>query len=174
MDDNAMMETMTREASATHYAMEHEKIVRDNFDNLYDLLLDSLNDEEYRKRVENLKPRGKLTKGIPLKPENKAKCFAKKLWFCIQRTSSEYRNTWYFVSVGVNLKEEAMNMVGYNKVWLARVATGDLNEILEKVSADGFKEHLCNRLANHLYKTYYEFANDMLDPEADKTKYFTL
>ena len=74
----------------------------------------------------------------------------------------------------MNLREEDMNLVGYKKVWLARVAGGSLNSIMEKVCADGFKERVCKLLADHIYKTYYEFTNDMLNPDADKTKYFTL
>ena len=170
MDDNTMMV----EATATLYAMEHEKIVNDNFDTLYDLLVSSLNDMDFRKRLEDLKPRGKVTKGIPLKPENDTVCFAKKLWFSIQRTSSDYRTDWYYVGVGVNLREEDMNLVGYRRVWLARVAGGSLDRIREKVCADDFKERVCKLLADHIYKAYYEFTNDMLNPAADKTKYFTL
>jgi hypothetical protein len=174
MEDNAMMDVMMSEATATLYGIEHEKIVKDNFDGLYELLVSSLKDEAFRKHVESLKPRGMVTKGIPLKPENDAICFAKKLWFSIQRTSSDYRTDWYYVSVGVNLREDDMNLVGYNKVWLARVAGGSLDMIMEKVCADGFKERVCKQLADHIYKTYYEFMNDMLSPDADKKKYFTL
>ena len=174
MEDNAMMDVMMAEATATLYGMEHEKIVTDNFDAVYDLLVSSLNDDDFRKRLGDLKPRGKVTKGIPLKPENEVLCFAKKLWFSIQRTSSDCRTDWYYVSVGVNLREDDMNLVGYNKVWLARVAGGSLDMIMEKVCADGFKERVCKQLADHIYKTYYEFMNDMLSPDADKAKYFTL
>lgn len=174
MEDNAMMDVMMAEATATLYGMEHEKIVTDNFDAMYDLLVSSLNDDDFRKRLGELKPRGKVTKGIALKPENDVLCFAKKLWFSIQRTSSDYRTDWYYVSVGVNLREDDMNLVGYNKVWLARVAGGSLDIIMEKVCADGFKERVCKQLADHISKTYYEFMNDMLSPDADKTKYFTL
>lgn len=169
-----MMDVMMAEATATLYGMEHEKIVKDNFDGLYELLVSSLKDEAFCKHVESLKPRGMVTKGISLKPENDVLCFAKKLWFCIQRTSSDYRTDWYYVSVGVNLREDDMNLVGYNKVWLARVAGGSLDMIMEKVCADGFKERVCKQLADHIYKTYYEFMNDILSPDADKTKYFTL
>ena len=174
MEDNAMMDVMMSEATATLYGMEHEKIVKDNFDGLYELLVSSLKDEAFRKHVESLKPRGMVTKGISLKPENEVLCFAKKLWFSIQRTSSNYRTDWYYVSVGVNLREDDMNLVGYNKVWLARVAGGSLDMIMEKICADGFKERVCKQLADHIYKTYYEFMNDILSPDADKTKYFTL
>lgn len=174
MSDNNMIDAMMTEATATLYGMEHEKIVKDNFDSLYELLVSSLKDEAFRKHVESLKPRGMVTKGIPLKPENDAICFAKKLWFSLQRTSSDYRTDWYYVSVGANLREDDMNLVGYNKVWLARVAGGSLDMIREKVCADGFKERVCKQLADHIYKTYYEFMNDMLSPDADKTKYFTL
>ena len=174
MEDNAMMDVMMSEATATLYGMEHEKIVKDNFDGLYELLVSSLKDEAFRKHVESLKPRGMVTKGISLKPENEVLCFAKKLWFSIQRTSSNYRTDWYYVSVGVNLREDDMNLVGYNKVWLARVAGGSLDIIMEKVCADGFKERVCKQLADHISKTYYEFMNDILSPDADKTKYFTL
>ena len=174
MEDNAMMDVMMYEATATLYGMEHEKIVKDNFDTLYDLLVSSLNDKDFRKRLEDLKPRGKVTKGIPLKPENEALCFAKKLWFSIQKTSSDYRTDWYYVGVGVNLREEDMNLVGYKKVLLSRVAGGSLEMIIEKVSADGFKERVCKLLADRICKTYYEFVSDMLNPDADKTKYLTL
>lgn len=74
----------------------------------------------------------------------------------------------------MNLREDDMNLVGYKKVWLARVAGGSIDMIMEKVCADGFKEILCKRLADHIYKAYYEFINDILSPDADKTKYFTL
>lgn len=63
-----MMDVMMAEAKATLYGMEQKKIVTDNFDALYDLLVSSLNDEDFRKRLGELKPRGKVTKGIPLKP----------------------------------------------------------------------------------------------------------
>ena len=99
-----MMDSMMIEATATLYAMEHEKVVNENFDHLYDLLVSSLEDKDFRKHIETLKSRGTVTKGIPLKPENNAICFAKKLWFCIQRTSSDYKPTWYYVGVGINLK----------------------------------------------------------------------
>lgn len=57
-----MMDAMMTEATATLYGMEHEKIVKDNFDGLYDLLVSSLKDDAFRKQVESLKPRGMLTK----------------------------------------------------------------------------------------------------------------
>lgn len=171
MEDNAMMDVMMSEATATLYGMEHEKIVKDNFDGLYELLVSSLKDEAFRKHVESLKPRGMVTKGIPLKPENDAICFAKKLWFCIQRTSSDYKDTWYYVSVGVNLKQEYINEVGYKKVWIARIAVGNLDRIQERIAADDFKERICKRLSDHIYKAYYEFIKDIMNPDADLTKY---
>ncbi len=163
MDENAMMDMMMVEATATLYAMEHEKIVNDNFGNLYNLLVSSLKDENFRKHLDGLKPRGKVTKGISLKRENDALCFAKKLWFCIQKTSSHYKHPWYYLSVGVNLEVESVNEIGYKKIWLARIAVGDMNEIEEKVCADGFKESLCKRLSDHIYNTYYEFVKDIMN-----------
>lgn len=171
MDDNMMMDSMMTEATATLYAMEHEKVVNENFDHLYDLLVSSLDDKDFRKHIEALKPRGMVTKGLPLKPENNAICFAKKLWFCIQRTSSDYKPTWYYVGVGINLKQEYINEVGYKKVWIARIAVGDLEKIQEKICAAGFKERICKRLADHIYKAYYEFIKDIMNPDADLTKY---
>ena len=41
MSDNIVMDGMMTEATATLYAMEHEEIVKDNFDTLYDLLVSS-------------------------------------------------------------------------------------------------------------------------------------
>ncbi len=174
MGDNTMMEGMTPEEVATLYAMAHKKVVNENFDHLYDLLVSSLKDDDSRGRIQELKPRGRITKGIPLRPENDAICFAKKLWFCIQRTSSEYKHTWYYVSVGVNLDEVGDNRIGYRKVWIARVAIGDLEKILEKICAEGFKEDLRNRLADLIYKTYYDFIKDLMDPNADLSKYLCL
>ena len=171
MDNNMMMDCMMAEATATLYAMEHEKVVNENFDRLYDLLVCSLEDESFRRHIEGLKPRGMVTKGILLKPENDAICFAKKLWFCIQRTSSDYKHTWYYVGVGVNLKQEYINEVGYKKVWIARIAVGDMDRIYEKISAEGFKEGICKRLADHIYKAYYEFIKDIMKPDSDLTKY---
>lgn len=169
MEDNTMMDGMMGEATATLYAMEHERMVNENFDHLYELLVNSLEDEGFRKRIEELKPRGKITEGIPLKPENDAICFARKLWFCIQRTSSDYKHTWYYVSVGVNLRQEYVNEIGYKKIWIARVAIGDLDKIQEKVRAEAFKEGLCMRLADHIYKAYYEFIKDIMNPNSDLT-----
>ena len=73
--------------------------------------------------------------------------------------------------MGVNLKQEYVNEIGYEKVWIARAAVGDLDRILEKVTAEGFEESLCKRLADHIYKAYYEFVRDIVNPEADLTKY---
>ena len=36
MEDNTMMDGMMAEATATLYAMEHERMVNENFDHLYD------------------------------------------------------------------------------------------------------------------------------------------
>lgn len=171
MEDNTMISGMMTEATATLYAMEHEKAVRDNFDSLYDLLVRSMEDEGFRKHIENLKPRGRVTRGIPLKPENDAVCFARKLWFCIQRTGSDYEHTWYYVSAGVNLRQEYVNEAGYSKVWIARIAVGDLDRIQERICAEGFKEDICKRLADHIYNAYYEFIKDVMSPDADLTKY---
>lgn len=62
MEDNTMMDAMMTEATATLYGMEHEKIVKDNFDGLYDLFVSSLKDDAFRKQVESLKPRGMVSK----------------------------------------------------------------------------------------------------------------
>ena len=70
MEDNTMNDTLMIEATATLYAMEHEEIVKGNFDRLYDLMVKSFDDEAFRERLTNLRPGGTVTIGIVLKPKN--------------------------------------------------------------------------------------------------------
>lgn len=55
-------------------AEAHRKIVTDNFDHLYDLLVSSFDDDRFCKRITSLKRGGRATVSIPLKPEDE------KIW----------------------------------------------------------------------------------------------
>ena len=161
MDDDIMMDVMMTEATATLYAMEHERIVSENFDSLYELIVASFNDEAFLEHLRNLKPRGMVTKGIKVVPENDALCFASKLWFNIQKSGSE-KWEWYYLSIGVNLKETDMNWTGFKKLWLAHRAHGNLSQIQQKVNAEGFKEDSMRRLAAHVYNSCYEAIRNLM------------
>ena len=161
MNDNAMMDMMMSEATATLYAMEHEQIVKDNFERLYDLLVNSFDDESFQKRLRELRPGGTVTKGIALKPENDALCFANKLWFNVKQSSSQY-GVWYYLGIGVNLKDAYINEGFYKKLWISRVAIGDMDEIRQKIHSDDFKERVSSSLAEHVSKTFYEHVRRIM------------
>ena len=161
MNDNAMMDMMMSEATATLYAMEHEQIVKDNFDRLNDLLVNSFDDESFQKRLRELRLGGTVTKGIALKPENDALCFANKLWFNVKKSSSQY-GVWYYLGIGVNLKDAYINEGFYKKLWISRVAIGDMDEIRQKIHSDGFKERISSSLAEHVSKTFYEHVRRIM------------
>lgn len=155
MSDNSMMDAMVTEATATLYAMEHEEIVKDNFDRLYDLLIQSFDDNTFQARLRDLRPGGRVTKGIVLRPKNDAICFANKLWFNVKKTCSQY-GEWYYLGIGVNLKDEYINEGFYKKLWISRTAVGDMEEIRQKIHSEGFKDRISKSLAEHVSNTFFE------------------
>lgn len=161
MDDNAMMDVMISEATATLYAMEHEEIVKDNFERLYDLLVNSFDDESFQERLRKLRPGGTVTKGIVLKPKNDALCFANKLWFNVKKTTSKYAE-WYYLGIGVNLKDVYINEGFYKKLWISRVGIGDIEQIRQKIHSEDFKERISISLAEHVSKTFYEHVQRIM------------
>lgn len=173
MNENIMMDENAIAETAEEYAMEHEKVVNDNFGLLYDLLVASLNDETFQERLENLKTRGRVNIDVLLKPQDNLICFAKKMWFIIRRNTSEYRK-WYYVDVGVDLNETDINMFGYNNVWIARVAKGELDDVRKQICSEGFKENLCERLKSCIYEVYYRFVKEYLSPDTDLSKFLEL
>lgn len=161
MEDNNMMDAMMTEATATLYAMEHEEIVKNNFDRLYDLLIQSFDDDTFQAGLRDLRPGGTVTKGIVLRPKNDAICFANKLWFNVKKTSSQY-GEWYYLGIGVNLKDVYINEGFYKKLWISRAAVGDMEEIRQKIHAEGFKDRISTSLAKHVSETFYEHVRKIM------------
>ena len=162
MEDNTMNDTLMIEATATLYAMEHEEIVKGNFDRLYDLMVKSFDDEAFRERLTNLRPGGTVTIGIVLKPKNDALCFANKLWFNVKKSASQY-GVWYYLGIGVNLKDAYINEGFYKKLWISRAAIGDMDEIRQKIHSEGFKERISRSLAEHVSNTFYEHVRRIME-----------
>lgn len=161
LNENAMMDVMMKEATATLYAMEHEEIVKDNFDRLYELMIQSFDDEAFLAKLRGLRPGGTVTKGIILKPENDVLCFANKLWFNVKKTSSKY-GVWYYLGVGINLKDVYINEGFYKKLWLSRVAVGDMDEIRQKIHSENFKERISKSLAEHVSSTFLDHVLNIM------------
>ena len=157
-----MNDTMMIEATATLYAMEHEEIVKGNFDRLYDLMVKSFDDEAFRERLTNLRPGGTVAIGIVLKPKNDALCFANKLWFNVKKSASQY-GVWYYLGIGVNLKDAYINEGFYKKLWISRAAIGDMDEIRQKIHSEGFKERISKSLAGHVSNTFYEHVRRIME-----------
>ena len=86
-------------------AEAHRKIVTDNFDHLYDLLVSSFYDDRFFKRITSLKRGGRATVSIHLKPEDEKICYARRIWFRIQKSKS-VRKDEYQLGIGVDLRTD--------------------------------------------------------------------
>ena len=120
------------------------------------------NDEKFVEQLSNLKPKGKITRGIVLTPKDDVMCFANKLWFNVQKSSSQYRE-WYYVGIGINLKDTELNVVRYKKIWIARMASGDIPKIRVKINSESFKADSAKLLTDHIYDSCYEAVCKLME-----------
>lgn len=155
MEDNVMYDAMITGATASLIAMSHSGIVSDNFDTFHGLMVSSFNDMKFLEELGCLRPGGQVTRGIRLAPENDAVCFATRLWFRVKRSSSRWWNG-YYVSIGINLRDSNLNVTGIRKLEISRMAVGGIEEICQKINADGFGEDCLERLTEHVYSSCYE------------------
>lgn len=162
MNDKALMDFMMAGATASLYALNHKEIVEENFDSLYNLMVSSFNDDKFVEQLSNLKPKGKITRGIVLTPKDDVMCFANKLWFNVQKSSSRYRE-WYYVGIGINLKNTELNVVRYKKIWIARMASGDIPKIRMKINSESFKADSVKLLTDHIYDSCYEAVCKLME-----------
>lgn len=155
MEDNVMYDAMIAGATASLIAMSHSGIVSDNFDTFHGLMVFSFNDMKFLEDLGRLRPGGQVTRGIRLSPENDAVCFATRLWFRVKRSSSRWWDG-YYVSIGINLRESDRNVTGIRKLEISRLAVGGIEDICQKINADGFREDCLERLTEHVYSSCYE------------------
>lgn len=161
MEENVKIDMMTVCATASLIAMSHSGVVSDNYDSLYGLIVTSFNDDKFVQSLRGLKSGSKLTRSIRLTPENDAVCFASRLWFNVKRTASICRDG-YYVGIGIDLKGSDMNVTGIRRLWIARIAMGDIDEIRKKVNAEGFREESGSRLVQHVYSACYDSVCNLM------------
>ena len=161
MEEYGFTDSLMAASTASLYALEHSEIVEKNFDELFSMLTDSFDDEQFIENLHSLGPRGTVTKSIRLKPEHEALCFADRLWFNVKKTSSWYHEI-YYVGIGLSMKMTDMNIIPYRKLWIARAAAGTIERIREKLAAPDMKEWMRKRLSDHVYQSCYDPVYDLL------------
>lgn len=161
MEEYGFTDSLMAASTASLYALEHSEIVEKNFDELFSMLTDSFDDEQFIEKLHSLGPRGTVTKSIRLKPEHEALCFADRLWFNVKKTSSWYHEI-YYVGIGLSMKMTDMNIIPYRKLWIARAAAGTIERIREKLAAPDMKEWMRKRLSDHVYQSCYDPVYDLL------------
>ena len=161
MEEYGFTDSLMAASTASLYALEHSEIVKKNFDELFSMLTDSFDDEQFIEKLHSLGPRGTVTKSIRLKPEHEAFCFADRLWFNVKKTSSRYHEV-YYVGIGLSMKMTDMNIIPYRKLWIARAAAGTIERIREKLAAPDMKEWMRKRLSDHVYQSCYDPVYELL------------
>lgn len=161
MEEYGFTDSLMAASTASLYAMEHSEIVKKNFDELFSMLMDSFDDEQFIEKLHSLGPRGTVTKSIRLKPEHEAFCFADRLWFNVKKTSSCYHEV-YYVGIGLSMKMTDLNIIPYKRLWIARAAAGTIERIREKLAAPDMKEWMRKRLSDHVYQSCYDPVYEQL------------
>lgn len=146
------MEPFEAEMTASLYGLENQEMMEKHFDKLYELLVDSFQDEKFISRLQSMKGGARITIGVPVRPENDVLCFVNKLWFTVQCSSSKYWKAFY-VGVGVNLKRSSFSPFSFSKLWIAHAANGTIEKIRERISSPDFKSETCQLLAEHIYNS---------------------
>ena len=160
MDTNFDIVTLAHK-KALKCAEAHRKIVTDNFDHLYDLLVSSFDDDRFCKRITSLKRGGRATVSIPLKPEDEKICYARRIWFRIQKSKS-VRKDEYQLGIGVDLRTDHLNIYGYKKIWGAGLVTGGIDDVFDEARSESFKDSTCEGLSSYIFNVYYDYVYELI------------
>ena len=161
MSNKGNFDMMEIGAISTLYGMENEKMVSEHFGQLYDLLVQSFDDEHFISMLRGMKKRSVRTISLSLVPENEVLCFVNKLWFNVQHSSSEYWDG-YYVGIGVNFRRSKYNPFTFSKLWLSHTANGTIEDIREKITQPDFKERVCEKLCKHIFNSCNNEMGNML------------
>ena len=66
------------------------------------------------------------------------------------------------MGVGINLKDVYIHEGFYKKLWLSRVAVGDMDEIRQKIHSENFKERISKSLAEHVSSTFLDHVLNIM------------
>lgn len=152
MRPQCTLDPIETEMTASLYGLENQEMVEKHFDKLYELLVDSFQDELFISRLKSMKGGARITIGVPVQPENDVLCFVNKLWFVVQCSSSKYWDAFY-VGVGANLKRSSFSPFNFSKLWIAHAVNGTIEKIRERLSSPEFKKEICKLLSDHVYNS---------------------
>lgn len=148
-------------ATAALYGLENEEVVKEHFDELYAKQVQCFDDDAFIAKLQAMKGRATTTVGVSVPFKDDTICFVNKLWFNVQRSSSEYWEVVY-IGIGVNFKRHEYNQFSFSKLWIAHTANGTIEQIKEKIASPDFKERIGSRLQAHVYDSCEKQMNELL------------
>lgn len=141
-------------ATASFYAFVNSNIVKENFSDIFQMLVSSFHDDAFIERLQKLRPRGIVTRSIMLPEQDEEQCLVEKLWFKVKKTASPSLER-YFVSIGLTFRLSEYNYIPYKKIWVSYVAAGPIDFIQFLLAAPSCEKIVCEKLSEYVYDTCY-------------------